>query len=181
MSDLRRLGAFESGEEPWSSADWSRSGRVAGVAIFRVHADGHDRARVLELWATAAITTDSTAAPVETIQLTITVPHFGGVRWWARCRAVGSRRRSSWPPGRPATAVARARGSDMANERERAPARLLRRADKLRARLGEGGLWPIERARGSRRPKWMWRATYRRLLAEIDRLDGEAIARAVLG
>lgn len=47
------------------------------------------------------------------------------------------------------------------------------------ARLGEGGLWPVPRAAGSRRPKWMRRARYSRIMAEIDRLDGEAIARAV--
>jgi hypothetical protein len=114
-----------------------------------------------------------TATAVETFVLTTTRPHFGGRRWWIVC-----------PCGRRVAALygAAVAGSYRCrtcarlvytSQRETASQRLLRRADKLRARLGEGGLWPVPRARRSRRPRGMWRRTYWRLCEAAERLDDQ--------
>ena len=56
-----------------------------------------------------------------------------------------------------------------ASQSECRAARLRHRAGKLWRRIGEDTFLPTERARGTRRPKWMRRATHRRIREEADR------------
>jgi hypothetical protein len=116
-----------------------------------------------------------------TYTFTTSRPNFGGVRWWLVCqcgRRVATMYRAEEHGGHICRTCA---GLSYLSQRLKAPERLLHRAEKLRVRLGEAGLWPVPRAAGSRRPKWMRRATFARLRAEIERLEGDALARAVYG
>ncbi|NUR56365.1 MAG: hypothetical protein HOQ29_18130 [Acidobacteria bacterium] len=175
MSDLRRSGAFDSGGMPWSSPGWSRRGCMGGRLDFRVHADGRDRVRVLQLWSGHAGAAELPPVTCEPIKLTVTTPFFGGVRWWATCPSCGCRAATLFWTGWQARYACRTcAGLRYACQREKEPARLLRRSGKVRARLGEAAMWPVERSTDGR-PKWMRRATYDRLRTAAERLDRRAI------
>lgn len=158
----------------------SRTGPLDGSVQIRVRLDGlHGR---LEL-SDAAGPRPAHQAAADRFLLVATRPTFGGTRWWAMCpcgRRVAFLYRR---PGSPSFCCRVCAGLAYRSQREAEGTRLARRADALRARLGEGGLWPIRCASGSLRPFGMRRRTYHRLRAAIDRIDDALVwcaARAIV-
>jgi hypothetical protein len=108
------------------------------------------------------------------IKLVASRPNFGGVRWWFVCPCGRRVARLYLPRGRWQLACRRCHRLAYASQRLSRPDRIRRRARKLWHKIGEDTPWPVERARGTRRPKWMRRATYWRIGQEADDLDWEA-------
>ena len=98
-------------------------------------------------------------------------PHLGGRRWWFVCYCGRRCAKLYFPLG---ASQFRCRGCYhlvYACQRESTVDRLLRRADKLRARLR-----PAKNGSRVLRPKWMRRRTYFRLREEAERLEAEGLA-----
>jgi hypothetical protein len=95
---------------------------------------------------------------------------FGGVRWWWACPATGRRAAKLYLPGGGSRFLSRqAYGLAYALQREDETARAHRRAARLHSLLGS----PRRSAFGATppKPKWMRRATYERLAAELQEID----------
>ena len=122
-----------------------------------------------------SITVSSRVTRGQTLALVPSRPHFGGVRWWIVC---GCRRRVDTvylPPGSSFFACRRCHQLAYATQRMSRAGRSQHRATKFWRKIGEDTLWPVERARGTRRPKWMRRATYWRIRAQANELDRLAL------
>jgi hypothetical protein len=100
------------------------------------------------------------------IQLETTPQPFGGRRWWFVCPRTGRRAAKLYLPNGAFTFASRqAYGLAYACQREPAHERALRRAFKLRGKLGaEGGVGDY-----IPKPKWMRWRTFERALAKIDK------------
>jgi hypothetical protein len=98
------------------------------------------------------------------IQLETTPQPFGGRRWWLICPRTGKRAAKLYLPNGAFTFASRqAHGLAYACQREPAHDRALRRALKLRGKLGgTGGIGGY-----ISKPRWMREATYDRKLEEI--------------
>ncbi len=95
---------------------------------------------------------------------------FGRARWWWVCPATGRRAARLYLPVGGARFLSRqAYGLAYASQREDEIARAHRRAARLHGLLGS----PRRPAFGDTppRPKWMRRATYERLAAELQGID----------
>ena len=175
ISAIRRAGAFDSGSSARRCAFWIPVWDERGGCRCRVHA--HGGVRRLEI----ARASGSPSSAVELFELVPTFPNYGGTRWWIVC-SCGRRVAALYRSGTSELEPYRCRtcaGLVYSTQRESSPTRLLRRAEKLRCRLGQSGLWPVERARRSCRPRWMRRRMYHDLLATVELLEGAAIGLAM--
>lgn len=108
------------------------------------------------------------------VRLQTTRPHYGGVRWWFTCPALGCGRRCGvlyLPPGGNVYACRKCYRLAYASQRETLPDRRLRKANKIRGRLeGKAGM----ANRFPWKPKGMHWRTYWRLReeAEVAELQG---------
>ena len=102
------------------------------------------------------------------IRLETTPQPFGGRRWWFICPRTGRRATKLHLPDGAFTFGSRgAYGLAYECQREPANYRALRRAFKLRGKLGaKGGIGDYVE-----KPKWMRRRTYDRAMARIDRAE----------
>ena len=111
------------------------------------------------------------------VRIVRTSCNFGGSRAWFICPAVGCSRRVAILYGGGTFACRHCYQLAYASSREEAGDRMIRRADRLRARLGwEPG---ILNGCGSK-PKWMRWHTFERLSAEHDALVGRSIQAIML-
>ena len=108
------------------------------------------------------------------VYLSTSVCHFGGVRHWFICPALGCERRVAILYGGSIFACRHCYRLAYASQREKAADRAARRADRIRERLGwpgsfiEGGDWG--------KPKGMHLRTYKRLCQEHDDFSEHAWA-----
>jgi hypothetical protein len=102
------------------------------------------------------------------IELTTTPQPFGGRRWWFVCPHSGKRVAKLYLPNGAFTFASRqAYRLAYACQREPTHDRALRRAFKLRAKLGaDGGIGDY-----ILKPKWMRWRTYERAMARIDKVE----------
>jgi hypothetical protein len=102
-----------------------------------------------------------------------TQPHLGGDRWWFVCPGEDQRLRMLYlPPGAKRFGSRRAYQLAYASQRESAKDRAIRRARKIKARLGGDGALlgdPPEK------PLWMRWATYRRLAGQLAAAEQAAV------
>ena len=171
IDKLRRDALIVPGIYRRVSLTWSWTGTGERIADIVAVVDTHEEGGSLRLQFRSRNTMTGerteTDQPIELV--TIEQP-FGGRRWYAICPYSGARcSKLHLPPG--ATKFA-ARGAwrrlAYKVQREAPYDQALRRAFKLRARLGDhrGGIGdPI------RKPKWMRWRTYDRQLAEIERAE----------
>jgi hypothetical protein len=105
------------------------------------------------------------------VYLAPTRPHFGGLRWWFMCPQLNRRVRKLYLPldGRHFWSR-RAYELAYASQRETKFDRALRRARKLRVRLGGD---PADNESPDKPPRMRW-ATYNRLLDKLRAADGLA-------
>jgi hypothetical protein len=110
------------------------------------------------------------------IELVTTSQPFGGRRWWFVCPRTGTRvAKLHLPPGAPTFASRRAYRLAYKCQRETPYDRAIRRALKLRRRLGaEGGIGD-----DVDKPKWMRWKTFEREMARVE--DAEAVVDSYLG
>lgn len=111
------------------------------------------------------------------IKLETTPQPFGGRRWWFTCPRTGRRVAKLYLPNGAFTFAARlAYRLAYPCQREPAHDRALRRAFKLRAKLGaDGGIGDYVA-----KPKWMRWRTYERAMTRIDRVERVVDAHTVL-
>ena len=114
--------------------------------------------------------TDGSRRPVTVdVPLERTACHFGGVRWWFRCPGCGRRSaKLHLPPGASRFACRPCQGLYHQVQRESAVWQALRRAQKLRVRIGGDGSeghYP--------RPRGMHRRRYERMLQKVVAADAE--------
>ena len=109
------------------------------------------------------------------IQLETTPQPFGGRRWWFVCPRTGRRAAKLYLPNGAFTFASReAYGLAYRSQRETTQDRALRRAFKLRGKLGsDGGIGDF-----ISKPKWMRWPTYDRKLEEVA--DAEEVVDAYL-
>jgi hypothetical protein len=102
------------------------------------------------------------------IGLETTPQHFGGRRWWFICPRTGKRTAKLYLPNGAFTFASRqAYRLAYACQREPAHERALRRAFKLRAKLGaDGGIGEY-----IPKPKWMRWRTFEQAMVHIDRVE----------
>lgn len=109
----------------------------------------------------------------EPVRLETTPCRYGGIRYWFRCPAVGCGRRVAilYGAGR-YFACRHCYHLAYSSQREGASDRAMRRADKLRARLGwEPGILNGEGGK----PKWMRWRTYERLSEQAERFTDQSM------
>lgn len=122
---------------------------------------------------TAAVLQIDDQAHVQTVRLTHTRPHFGGVRWWCRCD--GCERRLAVlhrPPGYHRFGCRTCLGLDYATARADRVERARLAAVRARARLeGRGGLYaPLPPRPAGMAPR-TWDRLTRRLTAAQERYE----------
>ena len=111
------------------------------------------------------------------IQLETTPQPFGGRRWWFVCPRTGRRAAKLYLPNGAVTFASRqAYRLAYRCQREQPHDRALRRAFKLRGKLGaDGGIGDY-----IPKPKWMRWRTFDRAMARIERAEGVVDAHTAL-
>lgn len=159
--DVRRWNreGFFAGGPRCGTWTWSREGEVMASI-------GYQATR-------AAVTLDykSNGEPQRyTVSLEWTPCHYGGARPWFRCPASGCGRRCAVLYGGRIFACRRCHGLAYESQREDRSSRLMRKADRIRARLGAEPRDDVE----VKPPRMHWR-TFERLAAEVERADCESL------
>jgi hypothetical protein len=109
----------------------------------------------------------------QTIQMVVTIPPYGGRRWWFLCPSTGQRAmKLHLPYDAWFFASRQAYRLGYAVQRESAPAQARRRARKARARIGGD---PDLTQRLPWKPKWVRWATYWRHVDACHRADEEVL------
>lgn len=111
------------------------------------------------------------------VQLTTSVPNYGGKRWWFVCPSKGTRTAKLYlPNGGDWFASRQAYGLVYRSQREASFDRMIDRAHNLRRKLGgvAGSLQPFPK-----KPKGMHWRTYNRTLDEIEFLEDTSMAMAL--
>jgi hypothetical protein len=150
----------------WSgSIEWTNAGTGEQVASIGYEAHLRQESGLLRL---RYATTQGDGERRESdywIQLTTTPQPLGGRRWWFVCPRTGRRAAKLYLPNGAFTFASRqAYGLAYRCQREQSHDRALRRAFKLRGKLGaEGGIGGY-----IPKPKWMRWRTYDRKLKEVD-------------
>jgi len=138
---------------------WTRGGEPAGMMGVTAHADRV----VLDYRARSG--SDDWMPMQYTVRLTWTATPFGGTRPWFVCPGSGCGRRVAILYGGMVFACRHCHRLAYACQSEDASSRAIRRADKIRGRLG----WEPGVANGvGAKPKWMRWRTFERLVAEHD-------------
>ena len=145
----------------WSTLTWSREGReVASVRVRGDHGCVH-------LWYRHRRSGGEWQTESYTVRVARTACHMGGTRSWFICPAARCGRRVAVLFGGEVFACRHCYRIAYASTRESADERVVRRADKVRTKLGwESGILNGE----GDKPKWMRRKTFGRLVREHDAL-----------
>jgi len=156
---LFRSGCGQSGSITWTS---TATGEQVGSVSYEAHL-GQESGRVRLRYTTSRRDGERRESDYW-IELVTTPQPFGGRRWWFICPRTGVRAaKLHLPDGGFTFASRRAYRLAYACQREPAHDRALRRAFKLRAKLGaDGGIGDY-----ILKPKWMRWPTYDRKLEEV--------------
>lgn len=149
-----------SGQSRWSYGD-----RETGAIAWDVLGDWDGRAAALEL----RYTSEGEAYRYR-VALTYTGCHYGGARPWFVCPGCG--RRVAILYGGRVFVCRRCRSLAYESSREQPYARAMRRAQKLRERLGDAGGW---RSSASAKPRGMHWETHERLLDAALEAEEESL------
>jgi hypothetical protein len=155
--------SFRAGSLVWTNT-WT--GEQAGSIGYQAHL-GQESGRVRLKYTTTRWNGERRESDYW-IQLETTPQPFGGRRWWFICPQTGVRAAKLYLPDGAFTFASR-RAYRLAYPCQREPAheRALRRAFKLRGKLGaEGGIGDYVR-----KPKWMRWRTFERMMARIDKAE----------
>jgi len=164
---LMRLGPIREGDAGSGELIWSSDGQNLGAIRFRLDLRQSDSAHLV-LSYNLALPNGQRRAVCQRIDLTSTVPHFGGRRWWLRCPVTGARVRKLYlPSSGDRFAGRRAWGLGYRVERISHFDRPFEKLSRLQRRLGSpAGLGaPLER------PKGMWQRSYARHLDRFASFD----------
>lgn len=167
LSKLFRDGLFRPGSA-WGSLVWTNTttGERIGSIGYEAHL-GQDSGRVRLKYTTTRLDGERRESDYW-IQLETTPQPFGGRRWWFVCPRTERRAAKLYlPTGAFTFASRQAYRLAYACQREPAHDRALRRAFKLRGKLGaEGGIGDYVA-----KPRWMRWRTYDRAAARIDKAE----------
>jgi len=168
LSKLFRYGLFRPGGAYSGSIEWTNTttGELVGSIGFAARL-GQDWGRVRLKYTTTRWDGERRESDYW-IQLETTSQPFGGRRWWFVCPRTGVRATKLYLPNGAFTFASR-RAYRLAYPCQREPARdrALRRAFKLRGKLGaEGGIGDYVA-----KPKWMRWRTFERAMARINRAE----------
>ena len=109
------------------------------------------------------------------VGLESTSPHFGGLRWWFSCESCQRRSGKLYlPTGEKFFRCRRCHKLVYEAQRENRGSRLLRKAGKIRYRLGGSSNNPFPE-----KPKHMHWSTYNRLTLEVISAEKESLTAAV--
>lgn len=177
LSKLLRDGLFGPASFRAGSIVWTNTstGEQAGSIGYEAHL-GQESGRVRLKYTTTRWNGERRESDYW-IQLETTAQPFGGRRWWFICPQTGVRAAKLYLPDGAFTFASR-RAYRLAYPCQREPAhyRALRRAFKLRGKLGaEGGIGDYVV-----KPKWMRWRTFERMMARIDRAEEVVEAHTVL-
>lgn len=168
LSVLRRSGMFGFNKACRANYSWKRGDKMAGSIVVHVRCEGFGG--YLELRYRAQSTSEEWTSICECFPLVTTSPHFGGKRYWVLC-SCGRRTANLYVA--PHSRYFRCRRCTHAvyqSQREKKVDRMLRRARKVRARLGPRGA----------RPRGMHFGTYVRLTTLADELEEAGLAAGLL-
>jgi hypothetical protein len=163
LSKLFRDGLFRPGSA-WGSLVWTNTTTGERIGSISYEANlGQDSGRVRLKYTTTRWDGERRESDYW-IQLETTSQTFGGRRWWFICPRTGTRATKLYLPNGAFTFASRqAYRLAYRSQREAPHDRALRRAFKLRGKLGaDGGIGDYVP-----KPKWMRWPTYDRKLAEI--------------
>ena len=172
ISKLRRCGMMRRGRIPPLGISAGCVMRFSGCDVeCEAHIDEHEpwnswvrlKCRMTDYW------TDEPLEIDDKIRFTTSRPPFGGLRWWFVCPRSGRRVRKLYLPlGGRHFWSRRAYELAYASQRETKYDRALRRARKLRLRLGGD---PDDDEYPDKPPRMRW-ATYSRLMDRLVAADG---------
>jgi hypothetical protein len=177
LSKLRRDGLLRPRFAGSGSLTWTNTstGEQAGSIGYEAHL-GQESGRVRLKYTTTRWNGERRESDYW-IQLETTPQPFGGRRWWFICPQTGVRAAKLYLPDGAFTFASR-RAYRLAYPCQREPAheRALRRAFKLRGKLGaEGGIGDYVI-----KPKWMRWRTFERMMARIDKAEEVVDAHTLL-
>jgi hypothetical protein len=168
LSKLLRDQLFRPGSVCYSSIIWTNTttGERVGSIGYEAHL-GQESGRVRLHYTTTRWDGERRESDYW-IQLATTAQPFGGRRWWFVCPRTGRRAAKLYLPNGAFTFASReAYRLAYRCQREAPHDRALRRAFKLRDKLGaKGGIGDYVE-----KPKWMRRRTYERAMARIDKAE----------
>lgn len=164
---LIRQGAIREGQVSSGKVDWSAHGAPLSAIRFRL--DLREEATAQLILCYNLVGTDGKSQPAnQAIALTAAPQHLGGRRWWLRCPATGERVRVLYlqPDGQrfvSRKALGLAYRVERLSRFDRPFEKLFREQRKLGGLPGLGA--------GIERPKGMWRRTFARHVAALERHD----------
>jgi hypothetical protein len=163
LAYLMRLGPIREGQAGSGELHWSIGGQRFASIRFRLDLRDKEYPRLMLLFSAP----DGRPSK-QTITLTATPQRFGGSRWWMVCPATGKRVRTlHLAPGRNRFASRAALGLAYRVERLDPFDRSFEKLFRVQRRLGQ----PQGLAHGLERPKGMWRRTFNRHLAALERYE----------
>lgn len=161
LARVMRLGPIREGQAGSGELHWSIEGLRFASIRFRLDLRDRDNPRLMLLFSAPDGRPNR-----QTITLTATPQRFGGSRWWMVCPATGRRVRTlHLAPGRNRFASRDALGLAYRVERLDHFDRSFEKLFRVQRRLGQ----PQGLAHGLERPKGMWRRTFNRHLAALER------------
>jgi len=167
LARLMRLGPLREGVAGHGDFAWSRDGEKLGAIKFRIDLrNAKTAALMLEFHVYAS---DGERRKIsQRIFLTSTRPNFGGLRWWMRCPITGEQVRVLYlQPDGEKFVGRKALGLVYRIERISPFDRPFEKMFRAQRRLGKS--WGLSME--AKRPKGMWRRTFARHLACIERHD----------
>lgn len=164
---LMRLGPVRTGQRGSGKVQWSIGGTTTGEIRFRLDLRKTGTASLILKF--NACGKDGIRQPVTQIFCLEALPqNFGGLRWWLHCPATGKRVRTlHLAPGRNLFASREALGLAYRVERLDHFDRAFEKVFRAQRRLGQ----PHGLGHGLERPKGMWRRTFNRHVAALERHD----------
>lgn len=164
---LMRLGPISDGQKGSGAVNWSCDGHSILSARFQLDLLSAGRAKLILFYDLAGESGVRTKVR-QAITLSATQQHFGGRRWWLRCPVTGERVRTlHLPPHGDRFASRRAWRLVYRVERLNRFDRPFEKLFRAQRRLGANARLGVDLTR----PKGMWRRTFARHLASIERHD----------
>ena len=167
LAQIMRLGPVRTGQAGSGELHWSIDGQRIASATFRLDLIDSEKPR-LTLHFLATLPNGESLPTKQAIALTTTKQNLGGLRWWMRCPVTGKRTRTlHLASGRNQFASREALGLAYRVERLDRFNRPFEKLCRVQRRLGQ----PQGLGHGIERPKGMWRRTFNRHVAVLERHD----------
>jgi hypothetical protein len=167
LARVMRLGPIRGGQAGSGELHWSIEGQRIVSIKFRLDLRDTEKPLLMLLFSAP----DGRPSR-QTITLTATPQRLGGSRWWMVCPEMGKRVRTlHLAPGRDRFASREALGLAYRVERMDQFDRSFEKLFRVQRRLGQ----PQGLAFGLERPKGMWRHTFNRHLAALERHENASV------